>query len=308
MPTSDAELPKEGLRALDLTSLHSHNDTFLLIAISATAVGFGMALCIVGDASMRGQRPTAAGGLLILIAGGNLSTGLLIAWVAWRLSFHEALVETGHHLQMQIAAILYASASAASVLVALLALCCSIDSLRDCIDSTRFHRYRLRNTVVLSLSPTNLELLRVVPWHENAFDELPTRLIFVASMVQPLVEDVLRIIASVLFITLTQKQPSLAPSASLSLAVAACSFSVFSVCTRCARKLLAGSCASQPPASRRRPYWVRDPTRGHKRRQRKSEITTSGVQGGSTTSLPARGIALRWLSEEESVISVDYRL
>ena len=258
--------------------------------------------------------------MAICAGSADLCAGAVFAWIVC-----SSALDAADPMQLPgradgVVAILSAAAVVSPVLLAIVALSCSFETLRNCVDSARFYRHRFRNLLVFALAPFNLELLRLSPWHENAFDDFPTRHLLFASIVQALAQDALQLTALVLFVRVVQDEDTDVAPAALSLSVVTLAFSALSLCVRCLRKVAPLACASAPPASRRRPYWVRDPSPPRSRSSKSPRLAGGhGASPQETASAPSRRNsrgdsyadssgaahmaprchAMRWLEDEE---------
>ena len=288
----------------------------LSIALLVMAISVCVTLLILADGCARGHGPSCTGSVSIILAACDLGAGVVFTWVAWgELAIITA--ETSEYgVKMRLIAYLCTAAVSAPVLLSLFALSCTAQGLRNCIDSARFDRNRLRNTLVLALSPVNLELLRLTPWHENAFDEFPTWSMFMFTIPPALIPDALLITAQVLFIQLTHAQDMDNAVTLLIIAVISFTCSALSLWFRGLRKLLGRVCATEPPESRTRPYWMRDTSI----KGAATDGNGGGQDGHSPYVLPQRGVeydgpaeyaprkqALHWLSEEEELSASRYQ-
>merc|ERR1711966_97624 len=124
-----------------------------------------------------------------------------------------------------------------------------------------------------------------------------------------LIPDALLITAQVLFIQLTHAQDMIN-------AVISFTCSALSLWFRGLRKLLGRVCATEPPESRTRPYWMRETSI----EGAATDGNGGGQDGHSPYALPQRGVeyagpveyaprkqALHWLSEEEELSASRYQ-
>lgn len=227
LPRNDIVMPsaeQSSLQASDGLGLNSAAyDLVYQLALLVISLLFTLALA----RSVTSAPPTHYRSLLS--ASGAFSTSAMFFVSVW--NQRSALDGQGLDEQLRLSAVLSGSLVGASTCLSLVLSVHAVGSSTDLLDWKAFASSRMLNVCILSLSPTNLELVQLLPWRTELKSPLASSAQFALA---PLLIDLplAGVLGYYILICTTHEAMSKDRAVCLATAVVALVFVLASVCTR----------------------------------------------------------------------------
>jgi len=212
--------------------------------------GIGLTVGLTFTARIRssvGSLSTSAV-VCVLIGAGDFASDVVFARSAWMriASCTQLGANCGASLlaDFRLVATLATVCLAAPVALSIAPLASLLRSNRPPIDSQRFSHSVGLHATLLTLSPTNLELLQLLPWRERHFVGFPTKRILWFAVLTAFAEDVPQACLQLRLILLSLRHdvPGGFDDVALSAACVALAFSLLSIWWRGLRRLVMALC------------------------------------------------------------------
>ena len=246
------------VQAVHAAGLAEWGDVTFEVVLLATGSSLMLLLAAVARSIRRLRHPLCSI-LTILIGGGDFCTDLIFARTAWRRvslllatgcgnaagACEPNSLVTARVAEAQLLANLSTIFVGAPIVICTVPLAVLVLRDRAYMDAQTFARYPSFFGCLLVLATSNVELLRLLPWHEQRFDGFPTLRLLALSFISSIMEDIPQVVLQIYVIAFTRPTDG-EPAYALTVSYISLAFSLASIWWRGFRKLIVALFPSSP--------------------------------------------------------------